>query len=90
MSNNPIPGRIQPPKFKKRLTVVDRTSSNGPWIYAVEHDPNPNCKHLGCNGRGYTGRHLIVRYPIMCRCVGGYNLLHEPGGGGSEDGPPKK
>ncbi len=59
------------------------------WTYKTEKEPDPNCKKAGCCGRGWVGIHTTTRQPMPCDCVGRFDLIHEPGGGGSEDGPPK-
>jgi len=30
-------------------------------------DPNPSCKY--CYGRGYTGRDMVSKAPIPCKCI---------------------
>lgn len=64
-----------------------RLNING-WDYAIEQMPEPKCKHTNCCGRGYAGVNIITGQPIPCKCVGRWELLHEPDGGGAEDGPP--
>ena len=63
-----------------RLTIED-------WEYAVTKMPDVNCKRGSCYGRGWTGKQKMTGQPLMCACVGYWELLHEPEGGGTEDGP---
>lgn len=59
------------------------------WKYAIERMPESNCKAKNCHGRGWIGRQSHTQQPLLCKCVGHWELLHEPGGGGIKDGPPK-
>jgi len=57
------------------------------WGFKVHRMPNPNCKNSGCYGRGWIGRDSITSQPMLCKCVGRWELIHEPEDGGTEDEP---
>ena len=81
-----IPAHIIPAQVK-RETPDYRLTIEG-WEYAVTKMPDMNCKHRNCYGRGWTGADSKTRQPMLCKCVGYWELLHEPKGGETEDGPP--
>lgn len=76
-----LPARMEEEPLDYRL------EKNG-WVYAVKQMPDPKCKRTNCYGRGFTGTNVVNDQPIPCKCVGRWRLLHEPMGGGEEDGPP--
>ena len=68
-----------PPARVKQETPDYRLDIDG-WEFAVTRMPIINCKK-GCYGRGWTGRHEQTGRPIVCKCVGYWELFHEPKGG---------
>ena len=82
-----IPAHIIPTKPKPE-TPDYRLNIKG-WEYAVTKMPDVNCKRGSCYGRGWTGKQKMTGQPLICACVGYWELLHEPKGGGTEDGPPE-
>ena len=85
---NAPPAQIKSKTPDCRLKIADM-EYDGDWEYAVTNMPKANCKRNSCYGRGYTGFNKITKQPIMCSCIGYWELLHEPLGGGTHDGPPE-
>ncbi len=55
------------------------------WEYAVTRMPDIKCKYQSCYGRGWTGRQKHTGQPVMCSCVGSWELLNKPKGGIKDD-----
>jgi len=80
MSNAVIPPYIGQKDLTYRLRVRGFT-------YKTAKPVDKNCKRTGCHGRGWVGLRGEIKQPMPCTCVGRFDLIHEPGGGGTEDGP---
>ncbi len=76
------------PAVPKRETPDYRLTVEG-WEHAVTQMPDIKCKRQSCYGRGWIGKQKKTDQPILCSCVGYWELLHEPKGGGIEDRPPE-
>lgn len=79
---------VGPPLKIERDVPLDYRLNIDGWEYAVEKMPDSKCRK-NCYGRGWVGKQSITEQPILCSCIGHWNLLHEPGGGGAGDGPPE-
>jgi hypothetical protein len=69
---------IPPPKSGIKGVTPDYRLTIEGWEYAVARMPKKKCKHTGCHGRGYAGIHGTTKQPILCQCVGYWELLNVP------------